>query len=311
MDAVEYYLHQILAPRLRNYGVSERFFLETIGVVHTQMTSLLRNWDDRMFRNTVLLLGLEEGSFYEPACKTDIRCFVVVTMRNSPFETLQSDTFAEAGMQSALSNQDVRQTTAEAVRYFAGQDFDALCRQAKSSEKQDFYRDLAQTHPASWAALRQLAAMKAKTADYPKVDAEAPYMLPGLDGAAEDGAGPRGKMIVGCFDGYSPVLEPPLAAYLKNLAGKAGAFFFADSLKSVTRNAGKLLDILEFLLSRDRAFVSANYYLENGHVERRAKLLRAGHNVGESRKNLANMAGLGYRHKAALNRYQKQDDMAE
>ena len=72
-----------------------------------------------------------------------------------------------------------------------------------------------------------------------------------------------------------------------------------------------LLDILEFLLSRDHAFVSANYYLENGHVERRAKLLRAGHNVGESRKNLANMAGLGYRHKAALNRYQKQDDMAE
>ena len=67
MDAVGYYLHQILAPRLRNYGVSERFLLETIGVVHTQMTSLLRNWDDRMFRNTVLLLGLEEGSFYDEA----------------------------------------------------------------------------------------------------------------------------------------------------------------------------------------------------------------------------------------------------
>ena len=82
MDAVSHYLNSILAPRLRGYGVSEHFLLRTIGIIHTQMTSLLRHWDDRVFKNTVLLLGLEEGSFYEPRAKIDIRCFVVVAIRN-------------------------------------------------------------------------------------------------------------------------------------------------------------------------------------------------------------------------------------
>ena len=97
MDAVSHYLNSILAPRLRGYGVSEHFLLRTIGIIHTQMTSLLRHWDDRVFKNTVLLLGLEEGSFYEPRAKIDIRCFVVVAIRNSPIETIQSDAYGVGG----------------------------------------------------------------------------------------------------------------------------------------------------------------------------------------------------------------------
>lgn len=83
MDAVSHYLNSILAPRLRGYGVSEHFLLRTIGIIHTQMTSLLRHWDDRVFKNTVLLLGLEEGSFYEPRAKS-----IFAVLWSSPFETV-------------------------------------------------------------------------------------------------------------------------------------------------------------------------------------------------------------------------------
>ena len=63
------------------------------------------------------------------------------------------------------------------------------------------------------------------------------------------------------------------------------------------------MGILEFLLTRNLLFVSTNYYLENGHVERRMKLLRAGHSTSDVKRNIANTASLAYRHKLILNRY--------
>ena len=106
MDAVSHYLNHILTPRLQGYGVTEQFLLYTISTIHAQMTSLLRHWNDRAFRNTVLLLGMEEGSFYEPPAKIEVRCFVVVTIRNSPIETIQSNTYPEAGLSQILNSKE-------------------------------------------------------------------------------------------------------------------------------------------------------------------------------------------------------------
>ncbi len=304
MDAVSHYLNQILVPRLWSYGVSERFLLYTIDIIHTQMTSLLRHWDDRVFRNTVLLLGLEEGNYYEPPSKIAVRCFVVVTIRNSPIETMQSDAYAEAGLSKYLSNQNVKDITSEAIRYFSTQDFAAMCKQAKSSDKADLYLRLKQQHPVTWTALERLATTSAKTVDYPKVAIDMVFVLDNLDDGAEI-AVESGKLEVCIYDGYTPEIEPPLKAYLKVLSDGQSGMLVVDSLKSLTRNITKLLDILEFLLTRGLIFASSNYYLENGHVERRIKPLRAGHSTIELQKNTSNLSGLGYRHKAALSHFAK------
>ena len=293
MDAVSHYLNSILAPRLRGYGVSEHFLLRTIGIIHTQMTSLLRHWDDRVFKNTVLLLGLEEGSFYEPRAKIDIRCFVVVAIRNSPIETIQSDAYGEAGLSKSLPSKDVKEITSEAIRYFSKQDFAEMCRQAKLSARQDLYQELANEYPVAWAALKHLAATNSKTVDYPKITATS------------------GEMKTGIYDGYSPEIEPPLMAFLKMLSADSNGALIVDSLKSVTRNITKLLSILEFLLTRDLIFASTNYYMENGHVERRMKPLRAGHSTNDMLRNVSNTSGLGYKHKAALSQYAKQAKSTE
>ena len=283
MDAVSHYLNSILAPRLRGYGVSEHFLLRTIGIIHTQMTSLLRHWDDRVFKNTVLLLGLEEGSFYEPRAKIDIRCFVVVAIRNSPIETIQSDAYGEAGLSKSLPSKDVKEITSEAIRYFSKQDFAEMCRQAKLSARQDLYQELANEYPVAWAALKHLAATNSKTVDYPKVSVSEPYFLEGVDKETEITA-TSGEMKTGIYDGYSPEIEPPLMAFLS---------------------------ILEFLLTRDLIFASTNYYMENGHVERRMKPLRAGHSTNDMLRNVSNTSGLGYKHKAALSQYAKQAKSTE
>lgn len=88
---------------------------------------------------------------------------------------------------------------------------------------------------------------------------------------------------------------------LRSLSPSSRSIFAVESLKSATRNFEKLMDILEFLLTHDLKFASTNFYIENGHVERRIKPLRAGHTSKEIQKNLSQTAGLGYRHAAALN----------
>lgn len=305
MDAVSRYLNDFLAPHLRGYGVSEPFLLYTISTIHTQMTSLLRHWDDRAFRDTVLLLGLEEGSFYEPPAKIDIRCFVVVTIRNSPIETTQSDAYGAAGMNKLLLSKEVKEITSEAIRYFSKQNFAEMCRQAKLSTKRDIYQELATQHPVAWAALQHLATTSSKTVDYPRVSVSEPYFLESVDKELEITA-KSGKPKIGVYDGYISEIEPPLMELLKMLSAGSDSALIVDSMKSVTRNVTKLFSILEFLLSRELAFASTNYYMENGHVERRMKPLRAGHSARDMLRNVSNTSGLSYKHKAALDRYAKQ-----
>lgn len=306
MDAVSGYLNDLLAPRLRGYGASEKFLLYTIDIIHNQMTSLLRHWDDRAFRNTVLLLGMEEGSFYEPPAKLEVRCFVVVTIRNSPIETFQSNAYAEAGLRQALTNKEVKEITSEAIRYFSKQNFTELCSQAKSSMAYDLYQELAAGHPVAWASLQCLSGMCGKTADYPPIPAKAPYYLPGIEDECE-GTVKSGELTVGVYDGYSSEIEPPLMEYLKMLSANSEGMLMVDSFKTVTRNVTKLMDILEFLLTRNLLFVSTNYYLENGHVERRMKLLCAGHSTRDMKQNMADTTGLAYKHKLLLNKFAPKD----
>ena len=79
MEIIDRYLNNKLAPVLRMYGAKEDYISETLKVIESQMYSLLKIWRDVPRRKAILLLGAEEGLFYEPPSKKDVRCFVVVT----------------------------------------------------------------------------------------------------------------------------------------------------------------------------------------------------------------------------------------
>ncbi len=303
VDGVTKYLQEVLLPTLRQFRVPERYVEKIADTAALQMVSLLRHWDDLAFRKTILLLGMEEGDFYEPAGKTDVKRFVVVTLRNSPLETIQSDHYASAGMTRSLSDQDVKAITGGAIRFFNSLDFSAMCRQAKVCAADDFYQEIAERHPAAWTALRVLGTTSAKTVDFPKVRFDDPFSAGAYcaaidDHRSEDEPLSLSRKVV--YDGYSPEWDPQLQALLTHLTAAPGGTLVVDSMKSVTRNFEKLMDVLEFLLTRNGVFASANFYIENGHVERRMKPLRAGHTSREMDANIRRTAGLGYRHAAAL-----------
>ncbi len=177
MDGLAHYVEKILSPALRRYGVSESFVRHTAGIVDLQASSLLRHWNEVNYRKTLLLIGAEEGPFYEPAGKYDVKCFVVVAIRNSPIETIQSKNFKDTGLDHPVSDRDIRAITSRAIDYFNAQDFDTLCREVRRSEKPDFYREITNKYPTAWTALRHLAAAPAKVAEYQGVSVNAPYQF--------------------------------------------------------------------------------------------------------------------------------------
>ena len=304
VEKVTQYLQDVLVPTLDHFRVPAAYTRQIIDTVELQMISFLRHWDDLAFRRTLLLLGSEEGPFYEPAGKVDVKCFVVVTLRNSPIETIQSDNYASAGMQSSLSSQNVKTITSGAIRFFNPLDFSSMCLQAKKCSGCDYYQEIVERHPVAWAALRALGTTSAKIIDYPKVQYNNPFSIEAcneiqINGEDESQKERLTKKVI--FDGYSAMWDPQLLELLRKLSSSSGKIFVVESLKSATRNFEKLMDILEFLLTHDLKFVSTNFYMENGHVERRVKPLRAGHTSKETEKNLSQTAGLGYRHAAALN----------
>ena len=304
VEKVTQYLQDVLVPTLDHFRVPAAYTRQIIDTVELQMISFLQHWDDLAFRRTLLLLGSEEGPFYEPAGKVDVKCFVVLTLRNSPIETIQSDNYASAGMQSSLSSQNVKTITSGAIRFFNPLDFSSMCLQATKCSGCDYYQEIVERHPVAWAALRALGTTSAKIIDYPKVQYNNPFSIEAcneiqINGEDESQKERLTKKVI--FDGYSAMWDPQLLELLQKLSSSSGNIFVVESLKSATRNFEKLMDILEFLLTHDLKFVSTNFYMENGHVERRVKPLRAGHTSKETEKNLSQTAGLGYRHAAALN----------
>lgn len=298
IEVIERYLSSILTPALKGYGVSETFSEYTIDIVRMQMYSCLKHWTDISFRKTLLVIGSEEGPFYEPAGKNDVKCFVVVTIRNSPFETLQSKNYAETGLTSELSNDNIKSVTRAAITYFNKLDLTALSKQAQQSEQRDIYGELAAKYPVAWTALKHLAGTSGKKVEYTKVPFERPFVLDGVEFSDIDDS----ESIKIFLDGYSSEIDSSLTKALYNVL-TYDTPLVVDCFKMLTRNIDKLLRILEYILTHDRAFATSNYYFENGYIERRTKPLKAavcGKALEDMKNHFSQTAGLGYKHAAVL-----------
>lgn len=300
---INHYLDKVLLPKLKSFGVSTDFCSYTIQTIERQMTSLVAHWDDVAFRKSVLLIGMEEGLYYEPSAKTDIKAFIVVTVRNSPIETMQSDFYAEAGLTKPLTNEQVKMITSEAIGYFNTQKFSFSNHLLKTADlSQDYYCQILNDHPVTKTALEKLSTTKSKSVIYKPVEFKSPYHLSGLNVYSKTET-TEDKMQSVVFDGYSAEIGPGLCQILATLANEKQSALISDSFKFVTRNFEKLIKILEFLLTHNVCFVTPNFYIENGCVEQRTNLLKASHNVSELEKKIVQTAGLSYKHKTALKQF--------
>ncbi len=182
-DAIDVYLDTILFPQLEHLRVHS--FPGAIEAVVTdirrRLQSVLSHWQDMPTRNTLLLLGREEGAFYEPqSASLEIRAFVVVTVRNSLLEDLgipgasliPADVpDAEKPMQEA----DVQPITEAAIRYWQTVDLQGLHVLPPAAED-DPFGHLRKDAPRAWYVLSSLANARGRTVSFAPCQAPRPSL---------------------------------------------------------------------------------------------------------------------------------------
>jgi hypothetical protein len=174
MNVIQEYTQALLLPRLRSLSLSKRQQEIVVKDVSQRLESLLSHWSDLAFRRTILFLGTEEASFWEPyTARLEIRSLVVVTIRNSLIEDLGAShpcTEMLKSRKKQLRDEEMPAITSEATRYFETANFDAV----RFQPEQDLFGDLPRRFPNAWHALSLLSASSENeiACELPIVEAE-------------------------------------------------------------------------------------------------------------------------------------------
>jgi len=300
MNALEKYLDSILLPQLASFAVPEAAICKVSENIKEQMYSFFQIWNDTTIRNTILLIGLKEGSFYSADASVEVKCFVVVTIRNSMLETLASVGCTTLNMSQMLSDDNVKEITSKAVDYFSELDFDKLSLELNYDNINNVYLNVKEKYPTAWNAVEVLAISEKCNTHFPKTKASSETaMLTELNSfCCNENTAPEKPTV--SLDGYSDILDNDLLYYLKNVYTNPKAVFVSSCFKMISRNIDKLFRVMDFVLCCNKVCITANYLISNGHVERRNPILRASHSDDEATQKLCNYEGLQTKHARIL-----------
>jgi hypothetical protein len=293
---VEQYLVDKLAPRLRGCGMPEHAVGPVLDDVRARLRSLLRRWADAEFRRTVLLPAREEAAFWKPLdADLDVRCLIVLAVRNSRIEDLSSTPEAAArwGAAGTIPDTVIPEFTREAIQHFARLDLATVGRALGDVDAGDSdpFGPLPTRYPATWAAFRTVSEARG-AATFPSVVTTAPPLLDGLPPAQSR---PFGEADV--RSGMDTAITPGLQHVLEAARDHNDFILFFDCFKYLSRNPELLYPVLEFAFAHGRGVVTHNYYLSNGYVAARKKLIRPAHRNSEIYRKLQ------FRHDGTVRRH--------
>ena len=103
-------------------------FKKVILNVREQIYSFISILNDLLIRKGLCVIGLEDGTFYLLKANLNIKCFVVVAIRNSLVESIHSVDFRKAGLIEHIPGNPMKEVTAEAITYFNKIDFCEMCK---------------------------------------------------------------------------------------------------------------------------------------------------------------------------------------
>jgi len=280
-DAIDMYLDTILTPQLEHMGVQTfpGAMEAVVTDIRLRLQSVLFRWHDLRTRNTLLLLGREEGAFYEPrAAPLEVRAFVVVTVRNSLLEDLgipgasliPADVLEE---EKPMQESDVRKITEAAISYWQTIDVHRLHVLLPAAEDDPFGR-LPKDAPHAWHVLSTLANTRERTVTFAPCQAPRPS-LP----KATVEHDPEERSVV--LSGITPEFDTLMVSSLRAIRNGRLKYLYSDSWKWLTRHPGKLYRALDFALAHGGTVVTQNYLLTATMACRRRVFVRPAHTVDE------------------------------
>jgi hypothetical protein len=300
-DPIAHYIDTQLTPQLEALGLAA--FPDAARQVTTdvrqRLQSLLSRWHDAGVRHTLLLVGREEGAFYEPrSAPLPIRALVVVAVRNSLLEDLGAahSSLLPPGLSDfPLHDSDVRPITQAAIEHWCAVDLQQAVVDPPPLEADVFGR-LAQDFPHAWHALSHLAGTAEQTVSFAPCRASRPR-LPMATIDLDDAPGSLTRVIV---SGISSTYDSTLVAHLRAIRSGSAQVLFSDCWKMLTRHPGKLFEILNFVLAHGGSIVTHNYLLTPTLACARKPLLRPAHNRQEMKVKFLRSEGLLPPHRAML-----------
>lgn len=156
MNAIQEYTQSVLTPRLRSLGLSKRQREVVVEDVTQRLESLLARWSDLPFRRTMLMVGIEEASFWKPqTAHLEVRSLVVVGIRNSLLTDLNaSEAYTELlrSPKQLLPDEAMPRVTSEAIRFFQDLDLNAV----RLVPKKDLFGGFPVRFPNAWHVLSLL-----------------------------------------------------------------------------------------------------------------------------------------------------------
>jgi len=291
---IETYLN-ILSEQLCSFDANEQDVSEIIDSIRIRMMSILKNWNDEGFRKGILIVGLEEAIFYRPQINDfDKKAFVVVAVRNSLLENLSDVKYNSSKIM--LEDSQIKEVTGSALTYFNDIDFSDLSSKIQSELELDFYKSIVGKYPVAWKALCVLGGEHKKIKKYEPIVSNA-FSLP-INFYPQNTGNDRIKHVV--YNGISPDIDRELSYMLNEVANGKRQVFYSDSFKMITRNFEKLLQVMEFVLSRNKILCFANHLVTNGYIESRDLFLRPAHTHKDFELNLTRYKGLQRQHRIVL-----------
>ena len=279
---IEEYLYNVLGNQLGE--IKYRYRERILNDIKNRMCSLLSRWNQEDFRRTILFVTDEEALFYEPAAPKDVKRFVVAAIRNSMLEVAASVNCNDLKMREPLSDEKIRIITSSAICYFKECQFETLQEEARNLRYIDVYGEAIQKYPLAWTVLKRAAAANNSEEEFEKIQGANQRNI------GEDFGINTCKTAI--CDGYSLEFDDYLKETLGDVVSGRAEIFYVDSFKGLTRNFEKILHVLQIVLQHENAFVTCNYYISNGRIEKRKKILRAFHSEKDMFDNMRNINGL-------------------
>ncbi|MBR1802999.1 MAG: hypothetical protein IJ777_03425 [Clostridia bacterium] len=304
---VEQYIENVLHNRLKEFQIKEKYILKIDEYIKRQMYSLIFHWNDLAFRKAILITAMEEAKFYEPKAELDIKCFVVVTIRNSIIEQVFSTDYSLMELDKPLNEKFVKLITMDAIEYFKNVNFTELSSKISKNKIEDQYGKIVAKYPIAWNALIQLGQCKGKKIIYEKINVKEKITIEDFEKIDSNSEKFQKKHeVVETQSGIDGGFSQNLIKLLSYTTKSEGNIFYVDCFKMATRNFEKLLKIIEILLENGDYFLTSNYLLTDSYVGKRENIYKASHGDREAFEKMKNeefFFGISKFHRTILKNY--------
>jgi len=255
---------------------------------------------DDTARGVLMSPFAEEVAGYEPAdSPLRLKGAVAVVVRSSLLEEAHSHGPVEAGGIEGITTM-----AAAPLSHFL-----AARRRFPVTVKDNLFADLADAYPRAWSCLGAVAlAYGAGGGRWPYRVPATP--VPGLPVAEVDAprAGNHEHAVV--LSGIDDRFDQLMVRRLREAAENGGTVWLSASLSRISRNLGKLLRALEYLLAHDVPILTANYLLRTHEVwVRRGEFAPVNHDDPRAAWRISR--GLSGAHRAMVTQAVKQMEAKE